>query len=246
MIRSRASLSYYKAQEMMDDPTDNTPLTSGLRGLLKIATVLRDKRMENGALTLSSPELKFKLDNSSQNPTDVSEYQHVDAHYMIEEFMLLANIAVAEKISMHFPTFAVLRRHPKPKEKEIQSLSEQLAKFGFAVSTETSKKFAESLDRAERPGDPFFNKLIRIMATRCMNQAIYFPLGEIDPQEAFHYGLAVTLYTHFTSPIRRYADVLVHRLLAASIDISSLSNDMTDKFKMSKQCDQMNRKNRMA
>lgn len=84
------------------------------------------------------------------------------------------------------------------------------------------------------------------MATRCMNQAVYFPLGEIDPQEAFHYGLACLLYTHFTSPIRRYADVLVHRLLAASIDIASLSNDMTDKFKMSKQCDQMNRKNRMA
>ena len=84
------------------------------------------------------------------------------------------------------------------------------------------------------------------MATRCMNQAIYFPLGEVEIMEAFHYGLAVKLYTHFTSPIRRYADVLVHRLLAASIDIASLSNDMTDKFKMSKQCDQMNRKNRMA
>jgi exosome complex exonuclease DIS3/RRP44 len=165
---------------------------------------------------------------------------------MIEEFMLLANIAVAEKISMHYPTFAILRRHPKPKEKEIKDLSEQLSKFGFEVSVETSKKFADCLDKATRPNDPFFNKLIRIMATRCMNQAIYFPLGEVELIEAFHYGLAVKLYTHFTSPIRRYADVLVHRLLAASIDIASLSNDMTDKFKMSKQCDQMNRKNRMA
>lgn len=62
----------------------------------------------------------------------------------------------------------------------------------------------------------------------------------------FHYGLAVPLYTHFTSPIRRYADVLVHRLLAAAIDIQSLTNDMTDKFKMARQCDQMNRKNRNA
>lgn len=154
---------------MIDDPNDHAPLTEGLRGLLKIATALRDRRMANGALTLSSPEIKFKLDNKSQNPTDVSEYKHVDAHYMIEEFMLLANIAVAEKISMHFPTFAILRRHPKPKEKEIQDLSEQLSKFGFEVSTETSKKFAESMDKAERPGDPFFNKLVRIMATRCMN-----------------------------------------------------------------------------
>ena len=169
IIRSRESLSYYQAQDMIDDPNNHAPLTEGLRGLLKIATALRDKRMFNGALTLSSPEIKFKLDNKSQNPTDVSEYKHVDAHYMIEEFMLLANIAVAEKISMHFPTFAILRRHPKPKEKEIQALSEQLSKFGFEVSTETSKKFAESMDKAERPGDPFFNKLVRIMATRCMN-----------------------------------------------------------------------------
>lgn len=114
------------------------------------------------------------------------------------------------------------------------------------ISVETSKKFAESLDKANRPNDPYFNKLVRIMATRCMNQAIYFPLGDVDLSESFHYGLAVTLYTHFTSPIRRYADVLVHRLLAAAIDISSLSNEMTDKFKLSKQCDQMNRKNRMA
>lgn len=99
IIRSRESLSYYMAQDMMDDPNDKKPLTESLRGLLKIATVLRERRNQAGALTLSSPEVRFKLDNDSQNPTDVSEYKHVDAHYMIEEFMLLANIAVAEKIS---------------------------------------------------------------------------------------------------------------------------------------------------
>ena len=114
------------------------------------------------------------------------------------------------------------------------------------MSTESSKKLAESLDQAVRPKDPFFNKLIRIMATRTMNQAVYFCMSTVDPAEIGHYGLAMAKYTHFTSPIRRYADVLVHRLLAASIDIQSLSNDMTDKFKMAKQCDQMNRKNRMA
>lgn len=84
------------------------------------------------------------------------------------------------------------------------------------------------------------------MATRSMNQAVYFCLADFDVAEVFHYGLAVPLYTHFTSPIRRYADVLVHRLLAAAIDITSLTNDMTDKFKMARQCDQMNRKNRNA
>jgi len=202
--------------------------------------------MQAGALTLATPELKFKLDNESQNPTDVSEYKHVDTHFMIEEFMLLGNVAVAERLAAFYPTFAILRRHPKPKDKPLKELIDQLAKFGFEVSTESSKKFADSLDLAERKNDPFFNKIVRILATRCMNQAVYFCMSTVDIAEIGHYGLAMAKYTHFTSPIRRYADVLVHRLLAASIDIQSLSNDMTDKFKMSKQCDQMNRKNRMA
>ena len=71
-------------------------------------------------------------------------------------------------------------------------------------------------------------------------------MSTVDLADIGHYGLAMAKYTHFTSPIRRYADVLVHRLLAATIDLQSLTNEMTDKFKMAKQCDQMNRKNRMA
>lgn len=98
-IRSRASLNYYKAQEMIDDKKNRTALALSLRGLLKIARVLRERRMKSGALTLASPELKFKLDNDSQSPTDVSEYLHVDTHFMIEEFMLLANVAVAERLA---------------------------------------------------------------------------------------------------------------------------------------------------
>ena len=106
--------------------------------------------MDAGALTLASPELKFKLDNESQNPTDVTEYKHVDTHWMIEEFMLLANVAVAERLAAFYPTFAIWRRHPRPKDKPLRDLVEQLAKFGFEVSTESSKKLAESLDVAVR------------------------------------------------------------------------------------------------
>lgn len=246
VIRSRAALDYYTAQNMIDNADDKSELTESLRGLLKIATVLRNRRNEAGALTLASPEIKFKLDVDRENPTDASEYVHVNTHYMIEEFMLLANIAVAEKIVSHYPSFSILRRHPQPKQKEVADFVDQLGKEGFDISMESSKTFAESLDRAVKPGNPFFNKLIRIMATRSMNQAVYFCLADFDVAEVFHYGLAVPLYTHFTSPIRRYADVLVHRLLAAAIDIQSLTNDMTDKFKMARQCDQMNRKNRNA
>lgn len=246
VIKSRAALDYYTAQDMINNRDDHSDLTESLRGLLKIATVLRNRRNEQGALTLASPEIKFKLDVDRENPTDASEYKHVDTHFMIEEFMLLANIAVAEKIVSHYPSFSILRQHPKPKEKEVSEFVDLLAEHGFGISLESSKTFAESLDKAIKPKEPFFNKLIRIMATRSMNQAVYFCLADFDVAEVFHYGLAVPLYTHFTSPIRRYADVLVHRLLAAAIDIQSLTNDMTDKFKMARQCDQMNRKNRNA
>ena len=83
-----------------------------------------------------------------ENPTDASEYKHVNTHYMIEEFMLLANIAVAEKIVQHYPSFAILRRHPQPKQKEVADFVDLLAQHGFDISLESSKTFAESLDKA--------------------------------------------------------------------------------------------------
>lgn len=105
---------------MINDQSDNSELTQSLRRLLKIATILRDRRQEKGALTLASPEIQFKFDKEKDNPTDVAEYRHVDTHFMVEEIMLLANTAVAEKIVAHYPSFAVLRRHPSPKIKEVQ------------------------------------------------------------------------------------------------------------------------------
>lgn len=81
----------------------------------------------------------------------------------------------------------------------------------------------------QRESDPLFNTLIRILATRCMTQAVYCPSGELTPPDYHHYGLAAPLYTHFTSPIRRYADVIVHRLLAAALDLAPLPQQMRDK-----------------
>jgi exosome complex exonuclease DIS3/RRP44 len=84
-------------------------------------------------------------------------------------------------------------------------------------------------DRAVLADDPFFNKMVRILATRCMTQAQYFCTGEYAPAEFVHYGLAAPLYTHFTSPIRRYADVVVHRFLAAAIGIANLPQALMDR-----------------
>lgn len=105
---------------------------------------------------------------------------------------------------------------------------------------------ANSLDQSVKPDNPYFNTLLRILATRCMLQAVYFVSGMHQKEEYKHYGLAVPLYTHFTSPIRRYADVLVHRLLAACIGADSLHPDLLDKKKMNDICQNLNYRNRMA
>lgn len=88
---------------------------------------------------------------------------------------------------------------------------------------------SDSLNNAVRPDDSYFNKLVRIMCTRCMTQALYFGSGEADPADYHHYGLAAPIYTHFTSPIRRYADVVVHRLLAAAIGLDPLPDRARDR-----------------
>lgn len=118
--------------------------------------------------------------------------------------------------------------------------------LGFSYEFGSNKQLQESLDKIHRSNDPFFNKLVRIMTTRAMNEAHYFCTADFDEPEFYHYGLATDFYTHFTSPIRRYADILVHRLLAAAIDVESLPKTMSNNQKMTKICDQMNRRNRMA
>jgi len=103
-----------------------------------------------------------------------------------------------------------------------------------------------SLDAAERPGDPYFNKLLRIVCTRCMAPAQYFSSGEQLEDEWRHYGLATPIYTHFTSPIRRYADVVVHRLLAAAIGVEPLPPKLSLKTGLHELAENMNRRHRAA
>jgi exosome complex exonuclease DIS3/RRP44 len=160
--------------------------------------------------------------------------------------MLLANVWVAKKIYESFPSCAILRRHPPPKEKELNNFVKILNERGYSINTNSSIELNKSLDNIKKTNDPFFNKLIRSLITRTMNQAKYFSSVEFSYEEFFHYGLAMEIYTHFTSPIRRYCDILVHRLLAAALDIDYLPTEMTNKVKNNRECNQMNRQNRVG
>lgn len=245
VIKSAAALSYVEAQARMDDSRLMDPVTTDLRNMNSLAKKMRLRRIENGALTLASAEVKFQIDTETHNPLDIGIYQIKEANQMVEEFMLAANVSVAQQILKSFPLCSLLRRHPTPTKEMLEPLLRVSAAIGLNLDVSSSKALADSLDHAVGD-DPYFNKLIRILTTRCMSQAVYFCSGDLSPPEYHHYGLATPLYTHFTSPIRRYADVIVHRLLAASIGISKLPSVFQDRLQLTSIADNLNYRHRNA
>ena len=263
VIHSVASLTYDDAQQMIDMEKSGVSTSEildekcgsrkrkmivieSVQNLNKLAIKLRQKRIDEGALTLASTEVRFKLDAETQSPTDVSMYALKQANALVEEFMLLANITVSKKILRHYPTLGVLRRHQPPSKEQFAPLVSAAEAVGVQLDITSSKALADSLDRAQRPSDPFFNKLLRILSTRCMMPAQYFCSGEIPTDQWHHYGLAAPVYTHFTSPIRRYADVVVHRLLSAAIGVIPLPPGNADRAKQQDQCAHMNKRHKSA
>ncbi|XHG01346.1 hypothetical protein AWENTII_004733 [Aspergillus wentii] len=219
VIRSREAFSYEQAQKRIDDKSKDDELTQSMRTLLHFSKILRQKRMDAGALNLASPEVRIETNDEVGDPlTDVKTKAMLATNSLVEEFMLHANITVAAKIYSTFSQTALLRRHATPPPQNFEELTNQLSKKrNMELEVTSSRALADSLDRCTDPENPFFNTLVRILATRCMTSAEYFCAGAHAESEFRHYGLASPIYTHFTSPIRRYADLLVHRQLASAI-----------------------------
>ena len=247
VIRSREAFSYEQAQLRIDDEAQTDPLTVGMRTLLALSKKLRQKRMDAGALNLASPEVRVQTESETSDPVDVKTKELLDTNSLVEEFMLLANISVAGKIYSAFPQTALLRRHAAPPKTNFEELANQLkVKRGLDLHTESSKALADSLDACVDPAEPFFNTLVRILATRCMMSAEYFCSGTQSYPDFRHYGLASEIYTHFTSPIRRYADLVAHRQLAAAIDYEPLDAGLHSKGKLEGVCKNINVRHRNA
>lgn len=248
IIKSREAFSYERAQLRIDDPAQQDELTNSMRILLKLSKKLKQRRLDAGALNLASPEVKVHMDSETSDPGEVEIKQLLETNSLVEEFMLFANISVARKIFDAYPQTAMLRRHAAPPATNFEALNEMLRirKPGLAVSLESSKALADSLDRCVDPKDPYFNTLLRIMSTRCMMAAEYFSSGSYGYPDFRHYGLAVDIYTHFTSPIRRYCDVVAHRQLAGAIGYENLDLTHRDKAKMELVVRNINRRHRNA
>jgi ribonuclease R/exosome complex exonuclease DIS3/RRP44 len=179
----------------------------------RLAKILRKKRMQNGAISFDKVEVKFILDEKS-NPEGVYFKESRDANKLIEEFMLLANRSVAEFIGKQSSkkTF-VYRVHDEPDDEKIAALENIIKQFGYKLDTRDRKSTSQSLNKLLKDVNGRKEQnLIDTLAIRSMSKAVY------TTNNIGHYGLAFDYYTHFTSPIRRYPDVMVHRLLQRYLD----------------------------
>ncbi|CAD6889893.1 unnamed protein product [Tilletia controversa] len=248
VIASKEAFTYEAAQKRKDNKKLNDPLTQAVRLLNELAIKLKAKRMSAGALNLASPEVKIHMESAeSSGPIDVEQKELLETNSLVEEFMLLANCSVAERIYETFPQTAVLRRHVPPPPTNFELLQDILRKRrGMELDVSSSKRLAESLDECIDPVQPEFNTLVRIMATRCMIAAEYFCSGAVSRSTFGHYGLACPMYTHFTSPIRRYADVLAHRQLAASINYDPLHASLHSRQHVDRVLGVVNKRHRSA
>jgi ribonuclease R len=235
---SDARFAYEEAQYVIENPSEaehempsevsitgkkynvDPNISAAILEMDRLAKILRKKRMRQGAISFDKVEVKFILDEEN-NPEGVYFKESKDANKLIEEFMLLANRSVAEFIGKQNPkkTF-VYRVHDEPDDEKIAALENIIKRFGYKLNTRDRNSTAASLNKLlqDVQGKKEQN-LVDTLAIRSMSKAVY------TTNNIGHYGLAFDYYTHFTSPIRRYPDVMVHRLLQKYLDGKSSAKE---------------------
>lgn len=198
----------------VQEPHSVSDVESDILLLDTLAKKLRAKRFENGALKIDNVKLNFQLDDEGR-PIDCGSYIQRDSNALIEEFMLLGNMAAAQTIANGLPEQALLRRHEPPIARRMEAFVERAKRLGFDFDGISSSDIQAAFDKVGEYSDKL---CLQILSTRAMNRAKYFCTGMLDIAKYGHYALNAPVYTHFTSPIRRYADVLVHRMLDACIN----------------------------
>jgi len=216
IINSDKRFTYEEAQEILD--LGKGEFVEELQELNRLAKVYEKNRFAKGSLNFETDEVRFNLDENG-HPISVYVKERIDTNKLIEEFMLLANSHVAEFMAKKTKLF-VYRVHDKPEEEKMKFLGDFLNAFGYNVHykngiipVETLQKIIEEVESKDE------KETVQTMIIRSMQKAIY------STKNIGHFGLAFPFYTHFTSPIRRYPDILVHRLLSGVLKNEKLSKN---------------------
>ncbi len=212
IIHSDHRFTYEDAQAVLE--SGEGKFAAELKKLNQLAKKLRKQKFKKGAINFETPEVKFKLDEEAR-PVDVYVKVRKDAHMLIEDFMLLANREVATLFAKNdkgAPIPFVYRIHDQPDTEKVHEFAQYAMQMGYKMTIDTPRQIAAAYNKlmAEAENNDGL-KLLVPLAIRTMAKAVY------TTENIGHYGLAFDNYTHFTSPIRRYSDVLVHRLLAKNL-----------------------------
>jgi ribonuclease R len=209
IIRSRAGLSYEGAEEYLEGAGSHGPVGPALRALARLSECLAERRFKGGALDMDIPETKVELDDRNA-PTDVYREERLQSHRIIEEFMLLANEAVAARAADSGIPF-IYRTHPRPELRKLEDLSLKLGELGVRFKAKSVREGRDIEAALSHIVGERRRALAAYLALRAMERARY----EASPGR--HFGLASDCYCHFTSPIRRYPDLYNHGVLCRTL-----------------------------
>lgn len=237
VIRSDRRFTYDEVQDVI--VTKKGDYAKEILELDRLAKQLRERRFQNGSINFNKVEMQFQLDENA-HPQAVHFKKSSDANHLIEEFMLAANQSVAKFVAKKSSKTFVYRVHDEPDADKLETFNKFVKRFGYKIRTASSGQISESMNQMLKKIQGHSEQnIIEQLAIRSMAKAEY------STENIGHYGLAFEHYTHFTSPIRRYPDMMVHRLLARYLD-EGRSVTQKKYEKMCKHASEMERRAVMA